>query len=229
MWDAAKSFGRAIVGGKVAGAKDPCPSGYQLVPGEGEVCIDDFVLDIDTGELITPAEAARRAASGLVWDRVAGEWVAPAELADRNDARARIEAGEVRDEIAGEWVTPEELGRRRRVRNALRVAARGRPINLDKPPRLDLPAAALMTIGGDGVARLNGVSAGAALATDAAAEVDLGSVLDVLGRGRNGKAPAISGPERREEDDKARRRLLILIALSTIIAVVALTRTAGRK
>jgi len=102
MKKGARGFGRALLGGKVAGAKEPeCPIGTVLTPTEGLQCLSDLVLDAETGDLVTDLEAARRqeerqgqGAPPLVWDEAAEEWVANEELQRRRRQRQQAAAQE---------------------------------------------------------------------------------------------------------------------------------------
>jgi len=205
--------------GKGIGAKAKTPtaqcSGWLLDPVTSlEVCVDDLVLDIDTGEMITPAEATRRAREGLIYDSRADEWITPEENRRRNRERLRAqqieeqtrrrEAGEeVYDSGAREWVTPEELAERRRIRAILRAGVRGTAADLKRQPRLSLPAAARMTIGADGIARLFGEPATAEALEEASEE-------EIIAE--------LNGPDRREAEDEERSRAIKYAVLAMLVA-----------
>jgi hypothetical protein len=207
-----------------ARAKAPakCPQGYVLDPLTGvELCIGDLVLDPETGDLITPAEAQRRQREGLVWDETGEEWITPAELRSRERRRAQQaefqrqrEEGElVRDRVTNEWVSPEELSRRRRTRNALRIFMGSQSRQLLDPeavagPRLSLPAASMIRIGTDGVARIGGERVTADTLEDSS--VGTRDVLDLM-----------PGPERREAEEQQRGRMIKYAILAALVGALA--------
>lgn len=226
----AKEFIIDPLTGAPVGARARTPaaqcSGWMLDPATGlEVCVDDLVLDPATGELITTAEAERRAREGLVYDKTGDEWVTPAELRARDRRRAsqaefqrQRAAGElVRDRETEEWVTPEELQRRRRVRNALRIymeqEARASGQAFTKLPDLKSAAAAMLTLGRDGVARVGDEKATA----ETLGELEDLEVTDVMD----------AGPARRDEDAASGRRIVMyaILALALAGAGYALGRT----
>jgi hypothetical protein len=66
LWDSVKRFGSGVRAGISGGwlaydaPPEECHGGYVLDPSGVEFCADDLVIDRETGELVTPAEAARR-------------------------------------------------------------------------------------------------------------------------------------------------------------------------
>jgi hypothetical protein len=204
-----------LTGGKIAAtARTPTAecSGWTLDPATGlELCVDDLVLDPETGELITPAEAQRRARRGLMYDREGDEWVEPAEWTRRKREREtrerRARGDEVRDRQTGEWITPDELARRRRARNALRIFMEsGTRAGLSTLPRLATPAAALITIGRDGVALLGGQPA-TSETLGAAEDLEVADIITTR-----------PGPERREEEKESRMRAIKYAVLALALA-----------
>ena len=184
----------------------------------GNICIADLVIDVKTGELISPARAAQQESGALVWDDTASEWVTPAALRGRERDRtreardARRESGqEVYDHIAGEWVTPQRLRQRERERQEQRhmlFAAGIRPQDLPNLSKLR-----------GGIIRESGVAEPTTPAEpDATAET---GTLDYI--------RDLVGPEKREEESKGRKALVMLAYMTAILAAIFFTRTRSAK
>lgn len=202
-----------------ASAKSPstdCPEGYMIdVATGGNVCIGDLVIDVKTGELISPAEQARRESGVIVWDSVAEVWVTAVELRERGRTRTREEREERRrtgqevfDRDSGEWMTPREQRRRARESAKLRQMLFAAGIQPEALPVLSRLRA--------GIIRETGVAEPTEPAEPAVPDAD-GGALDYL--------RDLVGPEKREEESKRRKVLVMLAYMAAILAAIVLTRT----
>ena len=208
-------LGRSLWAGGAEGTlEQQCPEGYMYdVATGGNVCIADLVIDRETGELISPAEYARRKSSGeLVWDAVSSEWVTPRELRSRDSTRTREARDERRrrgqevfDHPSGEWMTPNEQRRRQAERDTLRRILFAKGIVPEALPRLSRFRG--------GIIRETGVAEPTAPAKP---DADAGA-LDYL--------RDLVGPEKREEESKGRKALVVLAYMAAILAAIVFTRT----
>ena len=220
-----RRFSRAVSGFadtllRPASAKSPdtaCPEGYMYdVATGGAVCVADLVIDVQTGELISPAERDRRESGALVWDNVASQWVTPVELRERDRTRTReareerrATGQEVFDHPSGEWMAPREQRRRERERSNQRQRLFAAGINPEALP-------VLSRLRG-GIIRETGVAEPTAPVEPDADEGGLDYIRDLV------------GPEKREEESEKGKGFIALVYMAIILAAIILTRTRSAK
>ena len=227
LYSGAKSVVRGLA--PLATAKEPCTDTV-LIEGEGEVCVEELLLDIDTGKLVR----AGASSAVLVWDGYTSEWVTSEELnrrqADRIDRQAKLreaaKSGEgaqgiqrepsVFDSIGGEWVCPAELQKRTAERSKM-ASAVVQAFGSTPLPNLNKLSGLKITLSPEGAALLAGESATEVLER---AESEPG-LLDDLRR-----KIKVVGPKGRADDAAARRRLVILSLITAIVVALILRRRA---
>lgn len=243
----------ALTGTAKAREPEECPAGTVLMPGFGEVCLDELVLDPASGQLVFIDQAPDDV---LIWDGAAGEWTTVDEYNRRQAERAE------RERIAQrtpEQERAERAERARRARGSIEATRAAAGIQrggeevydalaeewitedeyskrasrraalaqvLARPGLTDLHLPNLANLSGM-LVRLD--EEGVAFVGDEpAAEVLATEDRDLLDMLREKMTkPAVRGPEARDEDSMRRRRLIWLALLASLVVLVVMKRRAA--